>query len=99
MWLPVPVHNEIGTPIPSDIISRTVSPGPDVLKTRERSGPEDDAIWDYFDNIRTHVATREDIIKLGKDSDKVARFEHSYWGLGKNAYMVQLDIMHVSQPP
>lgn len=100
MWLPAPVSDEIDIPILSENINRTLGPRPDVLNKRERSGPEDDATWDHFDNARTHVATREDIPKLGKDPDHVApRCEDSYWGLGDDAYMFQLDIMHVSQLP
>lgn len=44
----------------------------------------------------THVVTRDQILKLGKDPETVARFDNDYWGMGDDAYMVQMDVMHVS---
>lgn len=44
----------------------------------------------------THVVSREQIIKLGKDPNTVLRLEDEYWGYGDDAYAVQMDIMHVS---
>ncbi|PKY03007.1 hypothetical protein P168DRAFT_319555 [Aspergillus campestris IBT 28561] len=89
-----PVSNEIDIPIRPKIRSRDLFPSPDVLNIRERTKSEDNAAWDDFDNVRTHIATRADILKLGKDPDKIARLEDSYWGLGDDAYMFQLDVMH-----
>jgi hypothetical protein len=63
---------------------------------REEPNPENDAAWHQYEKVLTHVVTREEIIRLGKDPDTVARFDNDYWNLGDDAYMVQLDVMHVS---
>lgn len=63
---------------------------------REEPGPENDADWEQYETIRTHIVSREDILRLGKDPDTVMRFDNDYWGFGDDAYMVQLDVMHVS---
>lgn len=73
----------------------TLFPPPDPIFSRQEPSAENDAAWEPFENIRTHVVTRDDIIKLGKDPDTVARFDNEYWGFGQNAYMAQLDIFHV----
>jgi hypothetical protein len=44
----------------------------------------------------THVITREEIIKLAKDPETAARFDNNFWEMGDDAYMVELDMMHVS---
>lgn len=69
---------------------------PEVSIAREEPGAENDEAWHKFEKVLTHVVTREQILKLGKDPDTVARFNDEYWGLGDDAYMVQLDVMHVS---
>ncbi|KAF9889307.1 hypothetical protein FE257_007416 [Aspergillus nanangensis] len=56
--------------------------------------PENDDAWEEYEHIRAHIVTREEILKLGKDPDRIARFDDAYWGFGEDAYMVQLDVMH-----
>jgi hypothetical protein len=69
---------------------------PEASIARQEPGPENDAAWHVYEQVLTHVVTRDEIIKLGKDPDTVARFDDEYWGLGRDAYMVQIDVMHVS---
>lgn len=79
-----------------DDSERTLFALPEISIAREEPGPENDAVWAQFEKVLTHVVTRDDIIKLGKDPDTVSRFDDEYWGLGDDAYMAQLDVMHVS---
>ncbi|KAM3532413.1 hypothetical protein MY4038_004081 [Beauveria bassiana] len=54
-----------------------------------------DAQWeDDIDLIRPISITREQIIKMGKDPETVAKLEDKDWGLGDNAYVAALDIFH-----
>lgn len=69
---------------------------PEVSIAREEPGAENDAAWGQYEKILTHVVTRDQILKLGKDPETVARFDNDYWGMGDDAYMVQMDVMHVS---
>lgn len=61
-------------------------------------GPSTDAAWSAYDKSGTFVATREQILKLGKDPNTVAKFDDEYWHFGDEAYMVQLDVFHASPP-
>ncbi|KAH1635131.1 hypothetical protein KXW39_002055 [Aspergillus fumigatus] len=67
---------------------------PEVSIAREEPGAENDAAWGQYEKILTHVVTRDQILKLGKDPETVARFDNDYWGMGDDAYMVQMDVMH-----
>lgn len=61
---------------------------------RQFPNPEADTLWDEFALTRTIVISAEDVRKLGKDPETVAKFEDDYWHLGENAYMAQLDVFH-----
>ncbi|KAG5300593.1 DUF3328 superfamily domain-containing protein, mycelia-enriched transcript [Histoplasma ohiense] len=88
------VLDEIEIPTYTVRINGTLFPPPDPAFSRQEPSEANDIAWEVFENIRTHVVTRDDIVKLGKDPDTVARFDDEYWGLGQNAYMAQLDIFH-----
>lgn len=89
------VLDEIEIPTYTVRINGTLFPPPDPAFSRQEPSEANDIAWEVFENIRTHVVTRDAIVKLGKDPDTVARFDDEYWGLGQNAYMAQLDIFHV----
>ena len=78
------------------MMNGTLFATPEVSIARQEPGPENDAAWHVYEQVLTHVVTRDEIIKLGKDPDTIARIDDEYWGLGPDAYMVQMDVMHVS---
>ncbi|OAT10641.1 hypothetical protein, variant 2 [Blastomyces gilchristii SLH14081] len=88
------VLDEIEIPTYTVRMNGTLFPPPDPDFSRQEPSAENDATWEVFEKIRTHVVTRDDIIKLGKDPDTVARFDDEYWGFEQDAYMAQLDIFH-----
>lgn len=61
---------------------------------RQIPSPELDALWLDMEILDTHVITKEDVIKLGKDPSTVARFDNDYWGFGDDAYMARMDVFH-----
>ncbi|KAL4918795.1 hypothetical protein BDW62DRAFT_217421 [Aspergillus aurantiobrunneus] len=89
-----PILDDIDIPKYTTTINGTLFALPEISIAREEPGPENDAAWAQYEKVLTHVVTREDVIKLGKDPDTVCRFDDEYWGLGNDAYMVQLDVMH-----
>ncbi|KAL4807362.1 hypothetical protein BDV18DRAFT_151968 [Aspergillus unguis] len=89
-----PVLDDIEMPRHDAMLNGTLFALPEYSIAREEPGPESDEHWHQFEKVLTHIVSREDIIKLGKDPDTVSRFDDEYWGFGDDAYMVQLDIMH-----
>ncbi|KAG6122805.1 hypothetical protein E4U12_000859 [Claviceps purpurea] len=62
---------------------------------RQFPNPAADAIWTQdIELIRPIPVTREQIIKMGKDPDTVAKLEDDVWGLGDDAYVATLDVFH-----
>lgn len=55
---------------------------------------ETDEAWAKLYYPHTFVLTREEVVKLGKDPNTAARFPDEQWGLGDEAYMGQLDVVH-----
>ena len=62
--------------------------------SRLEPGPEADAAWEVWEPFIAFPITRQDVIRLGKDPDTVARFDEEYWGLGPDAYPAALDVIH-----
>lgn len=98
MLITAPVLDDIEIPRYTTRLNGTLFALPEVSIAREEPSAENDAAWAQYEKVLTHVVTREQIIKLGKDPETVARFDEEYWDMGDDAYMVQLDVMHVRAP-
>ena len=68
------------------IIHRRVAKG---LETPKRSRS-----WNAFQFVEPFPVTRDDIIALGKDPNSVAQYPNKDSGLGEEAYIASLDILH-----
>ncbi|KAK3900026.1 hypothetical protein C8A05DRAFT_17618 [Staphylotrichum tortipilum] len=60
---------------------------------RQPPSPQVDAAWDRIGSLLPHVISRADVVRLGKDPSKAARFPED-WDFGPEAYMAELDVMH-----
>ncbi|PYH42456.1 oxidase ustYa family protein [Aspergillus saccharolyticus JOP 1030-1] len=89
-----PVLDDIEIPSYETTINGTLFALPEISIAREEPSAANDAAWARYENVLTHVITRDQVIKLGKDPETVARFDNEYWGMGDDAYMAQLDVMH-----
>lgn len=61
---------------------------------REQPNLKADAVWDEWELTRVYPATRQEIIKMGKDPTTVAKLENDIWGLGDDAYATIFDVYH-----
>lgn len=95
MHIIAPLLDDVEIPQYTTTLNGTLFALPEVSIAREEPSAKNDAAWAHYEKVLTHVVTREQIIKLGKDPETVARFDDEYWDLGDDAYMVQLDVMHV----
>ncbi|KAG5917845.1 hypothetical protein E4U61_002387 [Claviceps capensis] len=76
-------------------INGTVMPAGKLSIARQFPNPAADAIWTQdIELIRPISVTREQIIKMGKNPDTVAKLEDDIWGLGDDAYVAALDLFH-----
>ncbi|RAK73206.1 oxidase ustYa family protein [Aspergillus fijiensis CBS 313.89] len=89
-----PILDDIEIPRYQTTLNGTLFALPEISIAREEPSAANDADWARFEDVLTHVVTREQVLKLGKNPDTVARFDNDYWGMGDDAYMVQLDVMH-----
>lgn len=60
---------------------------------REPPSAAVDAAWRHLANLDALILTTEDILALGKDPSKAARYPESF-GLGPTAYIGELNAMH-----
>lgn len=69
------------------MMNATLFPGDNPSFARQFPNPEADSVWENFEILKTIPITKEDVVRLGKDPELVAKFDEEYWGLGDNAYM------------
>ncbi|KAF4434499.1 tat pathway signal sequence [Fusarium acutatum] len=55
--------------------------------------PEVDEAWEDLEIIRVFPITEAEVRRLGKDPELLVKFPQEY-GLGDNAYMAQIDMLH-----
>ncbi|KAL3956957.1 hypothetical protein ACCO45_009803 [Purpureocillium lilacinum] len=76
-------------------INGTVKPAGQPSIARQFPNAAADERWEEdIELIRPIPVTREQIIKMGKNPDTVAKLEDHIWGLGDNAYVAALDLFH-----
>lgn len=76
------------------MMNASLFPGENPGFARQFPNPDAEEVWENFELLKTFPITKQDVIKLGKDPDTVARFDNEYWGLGDDAYMAQVDVFH-----
>ncbi|KAG5917843.1 hypothetical protein E4U61_002385 [Claviceps capensis] len=73
----------------------TVMPAGKLSIARQFPNPAADAIWTQdIELIRPIPVTREQIFKMGKTPDTVAKLEDDVLGLEDDAYVAALDVFH-----
>ncbi|KAH8150987.1 uncharacterized protein LAJ45_05170 [Morchella importuna] len=60
---------------------------------RAPPSPEVDAAWNRVADLRPTWITTEDVIKLGKDPSRTARYPDDF-GLGPDKHIAELDVLH-----
>ncbi|KAH8655477.1 tat pathway signal sequence [Xylariales sp. PMI_506] len=87
-----PVHDQVQINIIDTKINGTLL---DLDKSifRQPPSPEVDAAWERVGSLMPHVISTEDVLKLGKDPEKVARWSED-WGFGPNAHVAEVDVLH-----
>ena len=76
-------------------INGTVKPAGQPSIARQFPNAAADERWEEdIELTRPIPVTREQIIKMGKNPDTVAKLEDHIWGLGDNAYVAALDLFH-----
>jgi hypothetical protein len=60
---------------------------------RQPPSPDIDAAWESFTHQLPHVISTEDVLRLGKDPTRTARWPED-WGFGPEAHVAELDIVH-----
>ncbi|KAH7319006.1 hypothetical protein BKA65DRAFT_569170 [Rhexocercosporidium sp. MPI-PUGE-AT-0058] len=69
------------------------SPNPSPYRNARKPDAAVNDAWKAIDNIRTLPITADDVRKLGRDPELVAKFPPEY-GLRSEAYVAELDIFH-----
>lgn len=60
---------------------------------RAPPSPEVDKAWARIGNLIPFVISTEDVVRLGKDPSKTARYPED-WGFGPDAHVAELDVLH-----
>src|SRR3954469_7944820 len=76
-------------------VNGTFFPSKNPSIARELPNPDADAIWDDWEIATPIPITREQIIKMGKDPSTVAKMEDEHFGMGDDAYVGSLDVLHL----
>jgi hypothetical protein len=88
------VLNKVEIKTSVKMMNASLFPGDNPGFARQFPNPEADAFWENIELLKTFPITKEDVVKLGKDPETVAKFDDEYWGLGDDAYMAELDVFH-----
>lgn len=56
--------------------------------------PDKEHAWDEMEYIRMIPLTSAQVVKMGKDPARVAKFEDRYWGMGNDSYVGSMDLFH-----
>ncbi|KAG9240357.1 hypothetical protein BJ878DRAFT_561329 [Calycina marina] len=60
---------------------------------RKDPSPEVNEEWLRFEDIRSYILSKDDVVKLGKDPDTIAKYENDY-GFWEEKYIGQMDVFH-----
>ncbi|KAJ5901436.1 tat pathway signal sequence [Penicillium taxi] len=60
---------------------------------RAPPSPEVDRAWNRIGSLTPHVMNGDDVVRLGKDPTKTARFTEDF-GFGPDAHIAELDVLH-----
>ena len=89
-----PVLDDINIPVTTTTVDGGIARSSKHSIARLTPGPEADAAWHRFEDIKTVVLSESDIVKLGKDPRTAVQFPDEEWHFGDSAYMGQLDVIH-----
>jgi len=89
-----PILDDMEIPIVDQQVQGELFPGPNPLIGRMEPSPATDALWQDFEIQPSVVLSREQIIKMGKDPEKTAKYPDEDFGFGNEAYMAGMDIFH-----
>ncbi|KAH7082624.1 hypothetical protein BKA63DRAFT_403231, partial [Paraphoma chrysanthemicola] len=87
-----PVHDQIDISIMDVTIKGSLlDMGQSIF--RSPPSPAVDEAWERVSSLMPHAISTEDVIKLGKDPSRTARWPES-WGFGPDAHIAELDVLH-----
>ncbi|KAI6804059.1 hypothetical protein KC363_g6449 [Hortaea werneckii] len=87
-----PVHSQVDIPLVDVTVNGTLL-YMDNSVFRGPPSPEVDAAWERISSLLPHVVSTEEVVKLGKDPSKTARWPAD-WGFGPDAHIAELDVLH-----
>jgi Mycotoxin biosynthesis protein UstYa len=87
------MHNRVPLSYSTQKVNGTLLNTHDSIYRRSPS-PEVDAAWERLANIDATFISGADVLALGKDVSKVAKYPDDF-GLGPDAYVAELDVMHL----